>query len=197
MAITASDVAKLRDMTGAGMMDAKVALTEANGDMDKAVDILRTSGAAKAAKKAERATAEGRIFAYTHGSKLAVLVELMCETDFVARNEQFTELGNDIAMHVAAAAPTYVAREQVPADVVEKEKAIYREQLAAEGKPADIVEKILDGKMNKFFSETCLLEQPFIKDEDMTVGALLQSKIGSIGENLKVGRIVRMQLGVE
>lgn len=197
MAITASDVAKLRDMTGAGMMDAKAALTEANGDMDKAVEFLRKSGAAKAAKKAERATAEGRIFAYAHGSKLAVLVELMCETDFVARNEQFTELGQDIAMHVAAAAPQYVSRDQVPAEVVEKEKAFHREQLVAEGKPAEMIEKIMEGKINKFLADICLIDQAFIKDEDKTVGALLNEKIGSIGENLKIGRIVRMQLGVE
>lgn len=197
MAITASDVAKLREMTGAGMMEAKKALTEAEGNMDKAVEILRTSGAAKAAKKAERVTAEGRIFAYTHGSKLAVLVELMCETDFVARNEGFTELGQDLAMHIAGAAPQYVSREQVPAEVIEKEKAIYREQLAQEGKPSEIIEKIMEGKVNKFLSEICLLEQPFLKDEDMTVGQLIQAKIGSIGENIKIGRMVRMQLGVE
>lgn len=195
MAITAQDVAKLRELTGAGMMDAKRALEENAGDMEKSIDALRKSGAAKAAKKAERATAEGKIFAYTHGNKLAVLVELMCETDFVARNDQFNEFGADLAMHVAASAPQYVSRDQVPADVIEREKAIYRDQLAAEGKPAEMIEKILDGKLNKFYEEICLLDQKFIKDEDKTVAQLVNEKIASIGENMKIGRIVRMQLG--
>lgn len=196
MSITAADVAKLRELTGAGMMDAKRALEENGGDIEKAVDALRKSGAAKAAKKAERVTAEGRIFSYTHGSKLAVLVELMCETDFVARNEKFVELGQDLAMHIAASAPQYVSRDQVPADVVEREKAIYREQLTAEGKPADIVEKIIDGKLNKFYEDICLLDQKFIKDEDKTISQLMSEKIASIGENMRIGRFVRMQLGV-
>lgn len=195
MAITAADVAKLRELTGAGMMDAKRALEENGGDIEKAIDALRKSGAAKAAKKAERTTAEGKIFAYTHGNKLAVVVELLCETDFVARNEQFIELGNDLAMHIAASAPQFVSRDQVPADLVEHEKGIYREQLAAEGKPAEIVEKIIDGKLNKFYEEICLLDQKFIKDEDKTVQQLLNDKVLSIGENLKIGRFIRMQLG--
>ncbi len=195
MSITAADVAKLRELTGAGMMDAKRALEENGGDIEKSIDALRKSGAAKAAKKAERTTAEGKIFAYTHGNKLAVMVELLCETDFVARNEQFTELGTDLAMHVAASAPQFVSRDQVPADLVEREKSIYREQLAQEGKPAEIVEKIIDGKLNKFYEEICLLDQKFIKDEDKTVQQLLNDKILSIGENLKIGRFVRMQLG--
>lgn len=195
MAISAADVAKLREMTGAGMMDAKRALEENGGDLEKAVDALRKSGAAKAAKKADRATAEGRVFSYTHGNKLAVLVELMCETDFVGRNENFAELGTDLAMHIAAAAPQYVSRDQVPADVIEREKNIYREQLAAEGKPAEMIEKIIDGKLNKFYEEICLLDQKFIKDEDKTIQQLLNDKILTIGENLKIGRFVRMQLG--
>ncbi|KKW30417.1 MAG: Elongation factor Ts [Candidatus Uhrbacteria bacterium GW2011_GWD2_52_7] len=195
MAITAADVAKLRELTGAGMMDAKRALEENGGDIEKAIDALRKSGAAKAAKKAERATAEGKIFAYTHGNKLAVVVELLCETDFVARNDQFNELGNDLAMHIAASAPQFVSRDQVSAELVEREKGIYREQLAAEGKPAEIVEKIIDGKLNKFYEEICLLDQKFIKDEDKTVQQLLNEKVLSIGENLKIGRFVRMQLG--
>jgi len=189
MAITAADVAKLRELTGAGMMDAKRALEENGGDIEKAIDALRKSGAAKAAKKAERATAEGKIFAYTHGNKLAVVVELLCETDFVARNDQFNELGNDLAMHIAASAPQFVSRDQVSAELVEREKGIYREQLA------EIVEKIIDGKLNKFYEEICLLDQKFIKDEDKTVQQLLNEKVLSIGENLKIGRFVRMQLG--
>lgn len=195
MSITAADVAKLREMTGAGMMDAKRALEECGGDIEKAVDALRKSGAAKAAKKAERATAEGKIFAYTHGSKLAVLVELMCETDFVARNEQFIELGNDLAMHIAALAPQYVSRESVPAELVEREKSVYREQLAAEGKPAEIVEKIIEGKLGKFYEEICLLDQKFVKDEEKTIAEFMNEKIASIGENMRIGRFVRMQLG--
>lgn len=196
MAITAGDVAKLRDMTGAGMMDAKKALTEADGDMEKAIDNLRKSGAMKAAKKAERVTAEGRVHAYTHGTgKLSVLVEVMCETDFVARTEQFQALCQDIAMHIAAAGPIYRSKEEVPQEVVDREKAIYMEQLAAEGKPADVAAKIVEGKLAKYFSEICLMDQAFVKDDSMTITQLLDSKILSIGESLKIGKFVRMQLG--
>lgn len=195
MAISAGDVAKLREMSGAGMMDAKRALEEAGGDMEKAIDALRVAGAAKAAKKSDRVTAEGKVFAYTHGDKLAVLVEVMCETDFVARNEKFVAFGQDLAMHIAASAPLYVSRDQVPADVIDREKAVYREQLSQEGKPAEMIEKILDGKLNKFFADICLLEQQFIKDDEKTVQALLTENITAIGENLRIGRMVRMQLG--
>lgn len=198
MAITANDVAKLRDMTGAGMMDAKNALTEANGDMEKAVDILRKSGAAKMAKKSERVTAEGRVQTYMHSNgKIGVLVEVMCETDFVARNDQFIELCSDIAMHIAASAPKYVTREQVAAAEVEKERAFVTESLAAENKPAEIIAKIVDGRMSKFYAEICLMEQAFVKDDSMTIGQLLESKILSIGENIRIGRFSRIQLGVE
>lgn len=195
MAISASDVAKLREMSGAGMMDAKRALEEAGGDMDKAIDALRVSGAAKAAKKSDRVTAEGKVFAYTHGDKLAVLIEVLCETDFVARNEKFVAFGQDLAMHIAASAPQYVSRDQVPVDVVDREKAVYREQLSQEGKPAEMIEKILDGKLNKFFADICLMEQVFIKDDEKTIQQLLTENISSIGENLRIGRMVRMQLG--
>ncbi len=184
-------------MTGAGMMDAKKALTEANGNLEAAVDVLRKSGALKAAKKAERATAEGRVHTYLHGTgKLAVLVEVMCETDFVARNEGFVDFCQDLAMHIAAAAPQYTTREDVPVEVVEREKNIHREQLAAEGKPADVVEKILEGKMNKFYEDIVLLDQKFVKDDAMTIEQLLQQKIAKIGENIRIGRFVRMTLGV-
>jgi elongation factor Ts len=193
---TVADIAKLREMTGAGMMDAKKALTEANGNMEAAVDLLRKSGAAKAAKKAERATAEGRVQTYMHGNgKLAVMVEIMCETDFVARNEDFIAFCQDLAMHIAAAAPQYTTREEVPAEVVEREKAIHREQLAAEGKPAEVVEKILEGKMNKFYEEIVLLDQKFVKDDELTVAQVLEGKVLKIGENLRIGRFVRMALG--
>jgi elongation factor Ts len=196
MAITAGDVAKLRDMTGAGMMDAKKALTEAGGDLEKAIDVLRTSGAMKAAKKADRATAEGRVHAYTHGAgKLSVLVEVMCETDFVARTEQFQALCQDLAMHIAAAGPLYRSKDEVPLEVVEREKTIYREQLAAEGKPAEVTEKIIEGKLAKYFAEICLMDQTFVKDDSMTITQLMDSKVLSIGESLKIGRFVRMQLG--
>jgi elongation factor Ts len=197
MAITAGDVAKLRDMTGAGMMDAKKALTDANGDLEAAVDLLRKSGAMKAAKKSERVTAEGRVHAYTHGTgKLSILVEVMCETDFVARTSNFTEFCQDLAMHIAAAAPQYVTRAEVPAEIVEREKGIYREQLLAEGKPEEAIEKIMEGKLNKFFGEICLMEQAFVKDDSLTIQALLEQKILAIGESIKIGRFVRMQLGV-
>ncbi|NBS67540.1 translation elongation factor Ts [bacterium] len=193
---TVADIAKLREMTGAGMMDAKKALTEANGNMEAAVDLLRKSGAAKAAKKAERATAEGRVQTYMHGNgKLAVMVEIMCETDFVARNEDFITFCQDLAMHIAAAAPQYTTREEVPAEVVEREKAIHRDQLAAEGKPAEVVEKILEGKMNKFYEEIVLLDQKFVKDDELTVAQVLEGKVLKIGENLRIGRFVRMALG--
>lgn len=195
MAVTAGEVAKLRELTGAGMMDAKRALEEHNGDMEKAVDALRSAGAAKAAKKADRATAEGKVFTYVHGDKLAVMVEVLCETDFVARNDNFVAFGNDLAMHIAAIAPQYVTRDQVPADVVEREKSVYREQMSQEGKPAEMVEKIIDGKLNKFYAEICLMEQQFIKDEEKTIEQLLNENIAKIGENLKIGRFVRLQLG--
>lgn len=195
MAITASDVAKLREVTGAGMMDAKRALEEVGGDMEKAIDALRVAGAAKAAKKSDRVTAEGKVFSYTHGDKLAVMVEVLCETDFVARNERFVAFGKDLAMHIAAIAPQYVSRDQVPTDIIDREKAVYREQLAQEGKPAEMIEKILEGKINKFFAEICLLEQAFVKDEDKTVQVVLNENITAIGESLKIGRFVRMQLG--
>lgn len=193
---TVGDIAKLREMTGAGMMDAKKALTEANGNMDAAVDILRKSGAAKAAKKSDRVTAEGRVQTYMHGNgKLAVLVEVMCETDFVARNEDFVAFCQDLAMHIAAASPSYTTREEVPAEVIEREMAIHREQLAAEGKPADVVEKILEGKMNKFFEEIVLMDQKFVKDDALSISQVLEGKVLKIGENLKIGRFVRMNLG--
>ena len=195
MAITAADVAKLREVTGAGMMDAKRALEEVGGDMEKAIDALRVAGAAKAAKKSDRVTAEGKVFSYTHGDKLAVLVEVLCETDFVARNERFVAFGQDLAMHIAAIAPQYVSRDQVPTDIIDREKAVYREQLTQEGKPAEMIEKILEGKINKFFAEICLLEQAFVKDEDKTVQVVLNENITAIGESLKIGRFVRMQLG--
>lgn len=196
MAITAGDVAKLRDMTGAGMMDAKKALTETSGNVEAAIEVLRKNGALKVAKKSDRVTAEGRVHTYTHSNgKLAVMVEVMCETDFVARNPAFVEFCQDLAMHIAAAAPQYVTRADVPVEVIDKEKAFHAEQLATEGKPAEVIGKILEGKMNKFFADIVLMEQPFVKDDAITITNLIEQKVTSMGESIKVGRFYRITLG--
>ncbi len=194
--ITAQMIKELREKTGAGIVDCKKALQEANGDMEKAVEILRKKGAAKAAKKAERATAEGAVFSYIHaGGKVGVLVELNCETDFVARNETFKELGHEIAMQIAAMSPEYVSKEEVPSEVVEKEKEILKEQALSEGKPEHIVEKIVEGRLSKFYSEKCLLEQPWIKDDSKTVADLIKEYITKLGENIRVKRFCRFEVG--
>ncbi len=198
MQITAQMVKKLRDMTGAGMMDCKKALQEADGDFDKAVKILRERGLAKAAKKAGRAANEGMIHAYIHGGgRIGVMVEVNCETDFVARTDEFKNLVNDIALHIAAFAPRWVKREDVPAEVIEQEKEIYRKQALAEGKPEHVVEKIVEGKLKNFYKENVLLEQPFVKDEDKTVEDVIKEAIAKIGENIVVRRFVRWELGEE
>ena len=196
MSISAKDIAALRAQTGAGMLDCKKALDEAGGDMDKAIDLLRKRGIAKAAKRAGKVAAEGAVASYIHGAgRVGVLVEVNCETDFVAKNDGFQALVRDIAMHIAAAAPQYVVREEVPADVVAKEKDVYSEQLKAEGKPAEMIEKITEGKMNKFYGELCLMEQKFIKDEDKTMEQLLVEKTGEIGEKISIRRFSRYELG--
>lgn len=196
MDITASMVRDLREKTGLGMMDCKKALVETNGDMEKAVEYLRKKGALKAAKREGRATSEGRIGSYIHMTgKLGVLLELNCESDFVAKTEQYAELVKDICMHVAASSPRWVSPEDVPEDVLAKEKEIYMAQAKEAGKPDKILEKIAEGKMNKFFTEVCLLEQPFVKDPDKKVGDLIRDKIAQLGENITVGRFVRFQLG--
>ncbi|PIR76675.1 MAG: elongation factor Ts [Candidatus Magasanikbacteria bacterium CG10_big_fil_rev_8_21_14_0_10_42_10] len=196
MAITAQDIAKLRAQTGAGMLDCKKALDETNGDLEKALDWLRERGVAKAAKRAGKVAAEGVVYSYIHGGgSVGVLVEVNCETDFVAKNEGFQALVNDIALHIAAAAPKYVTRDEVPVDVIEREKGIYVEQMKNEGKPADIIEKIVAGKVDKFYAEICLMEQPFIKDEDKTIEKLLVEKTGEIGEKITVRRFARFELG--
>jgi len=196
MSVSAADVKKLREMTGAGMMDCKNALSAAGGDFDKAVDYLRTKGLAKAAKKAGRETSEGIVYSYIHpGSRIGVLVEVNCETDFVARNESFRALVHDLAMQIAAASPRWVGREEVTESDIEHEKQIYRDQMVESGKPENIIEKIVEGKMDKFYSESCLMEQGFIKDPDTTVSELLQSKIAEIGENMKVSRFARFEIG--
>jgi elongation factor Ts len=195
MSITAQDVAKLRAQTGAGMLDCKKALEESAGDFEKAVDWLRTRGAAKAAKRADKVAAEGKIFSYVHGARVGVMLELNSETDFVAKNEKFLELGNDIALHIAAMNPKYLSRDEVKTDDLEREKTIYRDQLTAEGKPAEMIEKILEGKMGKYYSEFCLLEQSFIKDEDKTIEQLLTKVSGEIGEKISLRRFARFEVG--
>jgi elongation factor Ts len=196
MQITAQMVKELRERTGAGMMDCKWALGEAGGDMEKAIDLLRKKGLAAAAKKAGRVAAEGAVGSYIHaGGKIGVLVEVNCETDFVARTDQFQELVRDIAMHIAAAEPRVISREEVTADDLERERAIFREQALASGKPEAVVDRIVAGKLEKYYAEYVLLEQPFVKDPDKTVGQLVQERIAKIGENIVVRRFARYRLG--
>lgn len=194
--ISAQLVKELREATNAGILDCKKALTESNGNFDQAVEFLRKKGLASAAKKASRETNEGIVGHYIHsGSKQASLVELNCETDFVARTEQFQALARDLAMHVVAARPLYLRREDVPADMVAREKEIYREQMANSGKPANVLEKIIEGKLDKWYSEVCLLEQGFVKDPDTSIQQLLTQTIATLGENIKVNRFARIAIG--
>jgi elongation factor Ts len=196
MEVTAQMVKQLRERTGAPMMDCKSALGETQGDIEKAIDWLRKKGLSQAAKKAGRVTAEGAVGSYIHaGGKIGVLVEVNCETDFVARTEAFQELVKDIAMHIAAADPKFVGREEVTPEVLERERAIFRDQALASGKPANIVDKIVGGKLEKYYGEFVLLEQPFVKDPDKTVGQLVAERVGKIGENIKVRRFSRFKLG--
>ncbi|WP_069649578.1 translation elongation factor Ts [Caloranaerobacter ferrireducens] len=195
MAVTASMVKELRERTGAGMLDCKKALVEANGDLEKAVEILRKKGLSKAAKKAGRVAAEGIVDSYIHGGRIGVLVEVNSETDFVAKNEEFRQFVRDIAMQIAAQNPKYVSREEVPTEVIEKEKEILKQQALNEGKPEHIVEKMVEGRLEKFYKEVCLLEQPFIKDPDVTIKDILTEKIAKIGENIKIRRFVRYEVG--
>jgi elongation factor Ts len=196
MNISAALVKELRDKTGAPMMDCKQALTESKGDIEGAIIHLRKRGIATAAKKAARVTSEGSVSSYIHaGGKIGVLLEVNCESDFVARTEQFQELVHDVAMHIAASDPKFVRREDVTAADFEREKEIYRAQAAATGKPANVVEKIVEGKMSKFYEEVCLLDQPFIKDQTISVGQLIAAAIGKLGENISVRRFARFKVG--
>ena len=196
MEITAAQVKQLRDLTGAGMMECKAALTEAKGDMDEANTILRKRGLAQATKKAGRSTNEGLIGSYIHmGGKIGVLVEINCESDFVARTEDFQNMAREIAMHIAAANPLYVRREDVPADVLERERSIYRAQMDGQNKPPQVIEKIVEGKLNSFYEQVCLLDQPSIRDPKVTIAQLVQSAIAKLGENIGVPRFVRFKLG--
>jgi elongation factor Ts len=194
MEITAAMVKKLRDATGAGMMECKAALTEANGDLEAATTLLRKRGLAAATKKAGRSTSEGLIGHYIHmGGKIGVLVEVNCESDFVARTDKFQELTKELAMHIAAANPTYVRREDVPEDVVSREKDIYKDQV--KDKPAQVIDKIVEGKLNSFYQQFCLMEQASVRDPNTTIAQLVQDAIRILGENITVTRFVRMKVG--
>jgi len=195
MGISAKDIQQLRQDTGLGMMDCKAILKEAKGDYDKAIEVARKRGEKVAAKKADRSTGQGLVDSYIHpGGQVGVLIQVNCETDFVAKNEEFKELVHDLAMHIAAYNPLYVKPEDVPEDVIEKEKEIYKEQLLAEGKPEKMMDKIVEGKIQKYYEEVCLLNQTFLKNEDVTVKEYLEEKIGKIGENISIHRFERFSL---
>ena len=194
--ISAGMVKELREKTGAPMMDCRNALTEAKGDMEEAVVVLRKRGMASAAKKASRTASEGAVGTYIHaGGKIGVLIEVNCESDFVARTPDFQELLKDIAMHIAATDPRYIRKEDVTAEDLDREKEIYRAQAAQTGKPAPVIEKIVEGKMSKFYEEVCLLEQPFIKEQTVTIAQLIAQKVGKLGENIQVRRFARFKVG--
>ena len=196
MAISADQVKKLRDLTGAGMMECKAALTEANGNIEEAVGLLRKRGLASAAKRAGRTTSQGIIGSYIHlGGKIGVLVEVNCESDFVARTDDFQNLVKEVAMHIAAASPRWVRREDVPAADVDKEKEIYRGQMAKENKPANVLEKIIEGKLGSFYTQFVLVDQPFIRDDKVTIGQLVAQASAKTGENIQISRFVRFRVG--
>ncbi|MBV9339869.1 MAG: translation elongation factor Ts [Acidobacteria bacterium] len=194
--ISAAQVKELREKTGAPMMDCKQALTEAKGDFEQAIILLRKKGVSVAAKKATQTTGEGSVASYIHaGGKIGVLVEVNCESDYVARTDDFKELVHDIAMHIAASDPKFIRKEDVTSEAYEREKDIYRAQAAATGKPPQVVEKIVEGKMSKFYEEVCLYEQPFIKDQTLSISQLIATKIGKLGENIAVKRFARFKVG--
>lgn len=194
--VTAEMVKELRERTGAGMMDCKRALVACDGDLEKAIDELRAKGLAKAAKKAGRVASEGLVTAYIHGGgRIGVLLELNCETDFVAKNEDFKQLAHDLAMQVAAANPEYVSREEIPAEALDRERDVLRAQALEEGKPEKVIEKMVEGRIEKYYKERCLLEQPFIKDPDKTVQELVHEHVARIGENISVRRFARFEVG--
>lgn len=196
MSITAAQVSELRKVTGAGLMDCKKALAETGGDQEKAVDYLRKKGLAAASKKSGRVATEGLVGSYIHaGGKIGVLVEVNCETDFVAKNENFQTFVKDVAMHIAAASPLFVRREEVSADLVEREKDIYRAKARETGKPDNIIDKIIEGQVNKYYGEICLLEQSYVKDPDKTIQTYLNETISTIGENISIRRFARFVLG--
>lgn len=196
MAITTAQIKELREATGAGVLEAKKALESTNGDFDKAVDLLREKGAARAAKRAERAASEGIIELYAHpGNRVGVMLELNCETDFVGRNEEFRNLAHDLALHIAAMGPRYLTREEVPQNELDRELDVLRAQAKAEGKPDNIVEKIVQGRLTKFYEEFCLLEQPFVKDDSIKISDMITDVIRKTGENIIIRRFARYELG--
>lgn len=196
MAVTAEQVKQLRDKTGAGMMECKAALTEANGDIEAAITLLRKRGLAQAAKRAGRATAQGTIGSYIHlGGRIGVLVEVNCESDFVARTDDFANLVREVGMHIAAADPKWVRREDVPEEAVEKERAIYRAQMENSGKPAHVIDKIIDGKLGSFYSQVVLLDQPSIRDPGVTIGQVVAQASAKTGENIQISRFTRFRVG--
>ncbi len=196
MAVDAKTVKELRDRTGSGMMDCKHALVETGGDMEKAIDYLREKGLAKAAKKASRSAQDGRVFTYIHtNGKIGAMVELNCETDFVAKTDEFQGLGHELCMQIAAAAPHYVKPDDIPEDVINREKEIYKQQALEEGKPEKILEKIAEGKLNKFYEVSCLVEQSYIRDGDKKINDLIVENIAKLGENIVVGRFSRFSIG--
>ena len=196
MSVDAKTVKTLREKTGAGMMDCKKALAETGGDMEKAIIYLREKGIASASKKSGRATREGRIISYIHpGDKLGVMLEVNCETDFVAKGEQFIEFTRDIALHIAAAAPSYLSRDDIPGNVLEQERSIYRTQALNDGKPENIVDKIVEGRISKFAAEVCLLDQPFVKDDKIKISDFIKNGIATFGENIGIARFARFKVG--
>lgn len=195
MSISIEDIKKLRETTGAGMMDAKEALTEAKGDFDKAVEIMRLKGMAKASKKADRTAGAGVIKSYVHGDKIGVLVEINCETDFVARTDDFKEFASDVAMHIAASNPSCVNIENIDKNELEKETELIKKEVAKSGKPAEFADKIIEGKLQKWYQEVCLYNQPFVKDPYKTIEELTKEIIGKLGENIVIKRFSRMELG--
>lgn len=195
MSVSIEDIKKLRETTGAGMMDAKAALTDAKGDFDKAVEIMRLKGMAKASKKADRTASAGIIKSYVHGEKIGVLVEINCETDFVARTDDFKEFASDIAMHIAASNPSYTNRDSVDKAELKKETEIIKKEVAASGKPAEFADKIVEGKLQKWYQEVCLYDQPFVKDPDKTIDDITKEIIGKLGENIVIKRFSRIELG--
>lgn len=195
MAVSAQTIKELREKTGAGMMDCKKVLVETDGDIDKAIDLLREKGLASAEKKSSRIASEGLVGSYIHSGRIGVLVEVNSETDFVAKTDEFKEFVKDIAMQIAASSPEYVNEEEVPEEAIEKEKTVLIQQAMNEGKPQNIAEKMVEGRMHKFYERVCLLDQPFIKDPSITVNDLLKNKIAKIGENIKIRRFVRYEVG--
>lgn len=195
MAVDIAEVKRLKDLTGVGLTDAKAALEEANGDFDKALEAMRKKGMTKAEKRGERIARAGIIGTYNHDSRIGVLVEVNCETDFVARNEIFTDMVKDLAMHIAASSPEYVSADDIPADVRDKQKAEFTEKTKSEGKPENMVEQIVEGQLKKYFAERCLLDQPFIKNPDLTVGDYVKEHNARLGENIVVRRFARLALG--